>query len=628
MLVMAMIAGSFSSFGQTTRTPEQIRRKFVNDSLSEVFAKRYGAKKQEALEMAKIKGWPLKIDENGVHAELMEISAEGTPLYYQTSNAGSALTSRATPLYPGGSAGLSLTGAGVLAGIWDEDKARLNHTTFSPNRAESMDSSGATGEHATHVAGTMIGNGGNNANAKGIAYEGSLWVYDWTNDLSEMSSAAESILVSNHSYGLRFEPSSPYPEYYFGKYMQKSRDVDEIMFNNPNYQVVVAAGNDRTSGANPSKDGNDLLTMMGTAKNVLTVAAISAVPDYTAITPSQVNIAGFSNFGPTDDFRIKPDIATKGVSVYSSISSGVTTYGTLSGTSMASPGISGVIMLLQQHYSNLHPSDDQFNRNYMRSATVRALIAGTADEIGDEEGPDHMTGWGLINAEKAALTMSAAGTPAAIVDQRSLTSGSTYTLNLASDGQNPLVATIAWTDPQGAVASGTTDSSTSPLVNDLDIRLTSPSGEVFFPWTLNRTFSNPVAVREDNRVDNIEKIQIDAPSGNYTLTVSHKRTLNGGSQDYSLVVTGINQNLSVSDIAGDIFTMWPNPAQNEININLKSDFGQDAFVTLFDTQGRQVSGQKLSGTSGIVNVDHLSSGIYLVKVSQGVNQSVKKVIIK
>jgi len=625
MLIVAMIAGSVSSFAQTAKTPEQSRRKFVNDSVSQVFAKRYGAQREAALEMAKVKGWPVKIKENGVHAELMGISAEGTPLYYQTSNAGSARTSRSNTLYPGGSAGLNLTGAGVLGGIWDEDKARLNHTTFSnPSRIESMDSSGETGEHATHVAGTIVGNGGNNAEAKGIAYEGLLWVYDWTNDLSEMSANGESLVVSNHSYGLRYVPSNPFPVYYYGKYMQESRDLDEIMFNNPNYQVVVAAGNDRTSGANPTKNGNDLLTTKGTAKNVLTVAAVSEVANYAAITPSQVNIASFSNFGPTDDFRIKPDIATKGVNVFSSISSGVTTFGTLSGTSMASPGVSGVIMLLQQHYSNLHSGD------YMRSATVRALIAGTADEIGEEEGPDHMTGWGLINAEKSVLTMSAAGTPFAIVDQRTLVSGDDYTLALASDGENPLIVTIAWTDPQGAVASNTVDSTVAPLVNDLDIRLTGPAGDVSFPWTLNRSFANPVAINtEDNKVDNIEKIQVNAPAGTYNLVVSHKRTLNGGSQEYSLVVTGINQDLaSIGDVTNDLFTIWPNPATSQININLKSGSVENANVSIFDIQGRQVASQKLFVNQGVINVDHLSAGVYMVKVAQGAKQSTQKIILK
>jgi len=624
MLIVAMIAGSVSSFAQTAKTPKQIKTGIVNDSLSKVFAKRYGAQKEKALEMAKIKGWPVKIKEEGVHAELIGVSEEGTPLYYQTSNAGSARTSRANTLYPGGTAGFNLTGAGVTAGIWDEDKARISHTTFSvPTRADSRDSSGEEGEHATHVAGTMIGNGGNNPNAKGIAYEGSLLVFDWTNDLSEMTDVGADIVVSNHSYGLRYVPSNPFPVYYYGKYMQESRDIDEIMFNNPNYQVVVAAGNDRTSGANPTKNGNDLLTSKSTAKNVLTVAAVAEVANYAAITPSEVSIASFSNFGPTDDFRIKPDIATKGVNVFSSINTTITSYGTLSGTSMASPGVSGVIMLLQQHYSNLHAGD------YMRSATVRALIAGTADEIGDEDGPDHMTGWGLINAEKSVVTMSAAGTPSAIVDQRTLTSGESYSISIASDGINPLIATIAWTDPQGTVSSNTVDSSISPLVNDLDLRLTSASGEVFFPWSLNRSFSNPVAVNDvDNAVDNIEKVQINAPAGVYTLVVTHKRaTLNGGSQDYSLVVTGINQELAiVDDVANDVFTMWPNPAHGQINI--KTSNAEDALVNVLDVQGREVVSQKLSGTQGVVNVDFLSAGIYMVKVSQGTKQAVKKIIIK
>lgn len=638
MLIMAMLAGSVSSFAQIVKTPDQIKKEAENNPLAKKFTERFIAQKGEALAMAKIKGWPVKVENaDGSHSELMRLTENGDPIYYRTSNAGSALTSRSNRLYPNGGAGLSLTGAGILAGIWDEDHTRVNHSTFG-GRAQAMDGSAPNALHSTHVAGTMIGAGGtgNNANARGIAYEGSLWVYDWNNDIGEMAEACATaeadpstrMIVSNHSYGLDADRMPANSDYLYGKYIQDSRDVDEIMFDYPKYQVVVAAGNDRGGSANSVKNGNDLLTGMGTSKNALTVAAIHEVANYAAITPAEVGIASFTNFGPTDDFRIKPDIATKGVSVFSSTSTSVASYGSLNGTSMASPGIAGVVMLLQQHYSNLHP-DDSGIPNYMNSATVRALMFHTADEIGEEEGPDHMTGWGLVNAEKAALTLSAAGTSTTIVDERTLTSASTYTLNLTSDGVNPLVATIVWTDREGTLSNNAVDTMTSPLVNDLDMRLTSASGEVFFPWTLNRTFSNPIAFREDNAVDTVEKIEIAAPAGNYTLTVNHKRaTLNSGRQDYTLVVTGIDQNLAVQDVAGALFNVWPNPASNEINISLNAGTADTAQVNVFDVQGRQVASQKISGAQGVVNVDFLSAGVYMVKVTQGAKTEVKKIIIK
>ena len=40
----------------------------------------------------------------------------------------------------------------------------------------------------------------------------------------------------------------------------------------------------------------------------------------------------------------------------------------------------------------------------MRSSTLKALMLGTAEDLG-RPGPDHQFGWGLFNIEKAAQTI-------------------------------------------------------------------------------------------------------------------------------------------------------------------------------------------------------------------------------
>ncbi|MFM9735812.1 hypothetical protein, partial [Streptomyces niveiscabiei] len=68
-------------------------------------------------------------------------------------------------------------------------------------------------------------------------------------------------------------------------------------------------------------------------------------------------------------------------------------------------------------------------------------------------------------------------------------------------------------------------------MNDLDIRITQGS-RTYFPWTLD--VSNPAvaAQRGDNITDNVERVQLDStiPGQTYTITVSHKGTLQRGSQ--------------------------------------------------------------------------------------------------
>jgi hypothetical protein len=58
-----------------------------------------------------------------------------------------------------------------------------------------------------------------------------------------------------------------------------------------------------------AKGGFDMLTEVLCLKNVLVVAAVNAVATYNG--PSSVVMSSFSNYGPTDDGRIKPDISAK-----------------------------------------------------------------------------------------------------------------------------------------------------------------------------------------------------------------------------------------------------------------------------------------------------------------------------
>ena len=87
------------------------------------------------------------------------------------------------------------------------------------------------------------------------------------------------------------------------------------------------------------------------------------------------------------------------MNVLSSISTADDAYDIYSGTSMATPAITGSSMLLQQYYSQLH-------NTFMRSATLKGLLIHTADEAGPYPGPDYMYGWGLVDIAKAAAVIT------------------------------------------------------------------------------------------------------------------------------------------------------------------------------------------------------------------------------
>ncbi len=122
------------------------------------------------------------------------------PIYYTTFNAEGAALINSDKLYSGGAAGLSLSGNGQTLGIWDAGAVLSTHQELN-GRVTQIDNPASTHYHATHVAGTMIASGVVNS-AKGMSFAASLNAYDWTDDGSEMATAAAGgMKVSQHSYG-------------------------------------------------------------------------------------------------------------------------------------------------------------------------------------------------------------------------------------------------------------------------------------------------------------------------------------------------------------------------------------------------------------------------------------------
>jgi serine protease AprX len=546
-----------------------------------------------------------------------------TPIFYTVDNDESIITIRANSLQPSGDLGLNLTGAGITAGVWDGGKVRETHQELSGPKIEFGDGATSFSAHSTHVTGTICAKGFV-PRARGFAYQAKAKTHFWDNDVSEMTSfAAEGYLVSNHSYG--YGITNSFPTARFGYYDQTSSDFDKISEVFPYYQIVVAAGNSRNS-SHPQiglKGGFDMLTGSTVSKNVLVVAAVNTVSSYTG--PSSVTMSTFSNYGPTDDGRIKPDISAKGVNVYSCNFLTDTTYETLSGTSMAAPAITGLIVLLQQHFNNLNPT------LYMKAATVRGLLCYTADEAGASVGPDYEYGWGLANGKEAAKLISSSGKTSLLLET-TLTDKVVFTKKISIATPRELNVAIAWTDPVpfGAVVTPITDDSRTPkLANNLDLKLISESGTIYYPWKLDpAALNNPASQNSDNDVDNIEKVSIaNAPAGKYTIQVTNKGSLLAGNQDFTLIASGLDDmTLSTSSFDNNNhIELYPNPTKEYINYSVPLDF-ELKKITIYNTLG-QVVKELYDNNEGKINTSDWDSGSYIVNFV-GKTDSITKRIIK
>ena len=525
-----------------------------------------------AFEMAAQKGWETHMTlPNGGNALLVGVFDDGTPKYYATYNREGAITTRANTVNTGGVAGLNLNGENMIAGVWDGGLVRESHNLLE-DRVLQIDNPGSISSHATHVSGTMVGSGSQvNGQAKGMAPMAELLAYDFGGDEPEMTSAAsQGMILSNHSYGI---PADNVPLWYIGYYDSNARNIDRIIYNAPYYLPIIAAGNDRQSGANSEDGGYDYLTDKGVAKNNIVVAATFEVLEYEDA--SDVFMSSFSSWGPTDDGRIKPDISAKGVNMYSSTGASNGSYANFSGTSMSAPNVSGSLLLLQQHYNDL-------NGEYMLASTLRALALHTADEAGFAPGPDYRFGWGLLNTQHAAQVISQDGTESMIITE-TLDANDVYTYTFKADGTQDISATIAWTDPAAnPLPGGNEDVATPSLVNDLDLRISQDGGVTFLPWVLDVATPTAGATNGDNVVDNVEKIEINTPeAGDYIVRVSHKgQLLVNDSQVFSLVIEGISsEDFMVSTTNANVLTC-PELQTATFDIDVTFDDGFDDTVVL------------------------------------------------
>jgi hypothetical protein len=541
-IALVLLCSAKVAFPQAPELPAFQKHPEQRAAVAEEIRQRRHREKTNAAVWAKAHGINVREEVDGRVRELMAVR-NGKPIYYVTANANAAISTAADRVRQ--TAPFYASGAGVKVGIWDSGSVLSTHQEFGDR--VTLRNAAQTSGHATHICGTIAAVG-DDSSAMGMAPRVSVDSYDWNSDSSELASAAVSL--SNHSYAYYVSGDS---YYLFGLYTSDVQDMD-LVLNGLQYCLpFAAAGNDRDDA--PYKGGYDTISYLAIGKNVMAVGAVDDAVSGGVRSLGNATMTDFSNWGPSDDGRIKPDIVANGSDLYSCYAESSSSYKSISGTSMAAPNACGSAALLVEYYRS------QTAGGAMLASTLKGLIIHTADDLGNP-GPDYAYGWGLMNTLAAAALIKdcTGGNTNRMVESGLSTDCMSRTYTVACPGDAPLRVTLCWTDQPGLSEDYSDDDRNPDLVNDLNLKITAPNGTVFYPYKLS--YSNPSAIATTdfkNAVDNVEQVYIESPSaGIYTITVDCDETLRtynpsldsytfGGTQNYSLIVSGS----SATDLDGD-----------------------------------------------------------------------------
>lgn len=474
-----------------------------------------------------------------------------------------------------------VSGDGTQIGICDSGVDE-NHDDFdqitaagAPGVSRVYNQRFGSGYHGTHVASIAGGNGFNSAanglpafRLSGHAPEAEVGDYPSFGDNAQRYHDAivnDGTDVTNHSY---VQSHTVYNGSAESLDMIVRGDATDNTGNSILARPQVwAAGNNGTCAQYGNEEG--YYAVFTSSKNTISVGSVDTI---------DMRLSEFSSLGPTFDGRIKPDVVAPGC--YDSVlelgcyapgppddigiqaaDNNTQGYMGLCGTSMAAPVVSGIIALMMNQFQ------DTFGNLPRLPSTYKAMLVHTAKDLVKARryatrefnnpdtnnpvlyhaGPDFATGYGLVDADAARdiVTRSA--------QWREATINSTGDMDIwcisVPEGAKTLKVVIAWDDEPGDTS---TAEDVSKLVNDLDLQLIDPSGNVYLPWTLDPLpltanpggggldpiqpgDVDPAYTGADHR-NNVEMVDICFPSAGVWRAVVRGHNLpNGNAQPYSLV---------------------------------------------------------------------------------------------
>jgi serine protease AprX len=295
-----------------------------------------------------------------------------------------------SPAYGPGDLVAAVIDTGVDTGHLDLDEGKVvAFKDFVNGRADAYDDNG----HGTHVASTIAGDGDARADrlhrgvAPGAGLVG-LKVLDaaGSGTMDDVTAAIDWVVQNKDAYGIEAINLS----------LGAAGCSDGTDATSQAVERAVAAGIVVATAAGNEGPGVCTIGSPGAAASALTVGAMADLG------ASGFHQAVFSSRGPTADGRVKPDVSAPGVGVTSAAANSGNGYATFDGTSMATPFVAGLALLMREANPALTPAQV---KDAVRSTAVDWGRAGADPDYG----AGRLDGYAALKSAGAALTTGPAG---------------------------------------------------------------------------------------------------------------------------------------------------------------------------------------------------------------------------
>ncbi len=367
-------------------------------------------------------------------------------------------------------------------------------------------------------------------------------------------------------------------------YETVSAEMDDILFDHD----IVITQSQSNSGSLPSRP-------QAWAKNIVSIGGINHFGTLMRGDDRHGGSAGST--GPAADGRIKPDLSHFYDQTIAATTGGAASYTEFGGTSGATPITAGHFGLFFQMWNEgvfgpvRVPGGTVFE-NRPLSTTAKAFMVNTGlkyDFVGTSGDLNRMRqGWGLADVGKLydererffIIDGTDTITPLAT---------NSYPLKVAGD-EPDLRVTLVYNDPSG------TTSATKHRINDLTLRVTSPSGVVYFGNNGLTVGNESTPGGTANDLDTVENVLVTSPEG--------------GVWTVDIIAAEINQDGHVATPALDaVYSIVAAGVTPAIGLSLASQVPEIVLPgTRLDIQAEVIEGDEMLDGTPQIFYDMTGSG--------------------